>query len=413
MNQQIKQRIIQLNNDEIPSGYKNTEFGVFPCDWETKQLAQLLDFKNGVNADKDKYNSGIKMISVNDILTDRPIVYDSIQGQVDIDEDKLKEYGVTYGDILFQRSSETFEDSGKSNVYLDHDKTATYSGFVIRGKKKAEYEPYYLNEALRIGQVRKQIVRHAAGSQHINVGQDSLASVSVPFATLQEQSRIAEILMTWDKAIELQETMIDKLVAKKHSIIQCCFASEKCNTIIRFVDYIVEKSERNATKCTHIMSISNTHGFIDQEEQFSKQVASENVSQYKIVKKNYVAYNPSRINVGSIAVYEKEEIGIISPMYTVFECNGIDPRFFLLILNTDRGKYEIKSRLAGSVRDSLAFDELQDIKMNVPDPKEWEKIINIFELFNKTIQLEKDKLDLLKQQRKALQQYLLNGIVRV
>lgn len=116
MDKEVKQRIEQLNNGEIPKGYKKTDFGIFPSDWKTRQLDQLLDFKNGINADKDKYHSGIKMISVNDILSDRPIVYDSIQGQVDIDEDTLKEFGVSYGDILFQRSSETYVDAGKSNV---------------------------------------------------------------------------------------------------------------------------------------------------------------------------------------------------------------------------------------------------------------------------------------------------------
>ena len=57
MNEQIKQRITQLNNGEVPSGYKKTEIGVFPTGWQTTTLDKLLDFKNGVNADKEKYSS--------------------------------------------------------------------------------------------------------------------------------------------------------------------------------------------------------------------------------------------------------------------------------------------------------------------------------------------------------------------
>ena len=69
MKPEIKKRIEELNSGKIPKGYKKTEFGVFPCDWKLISLKELLDFKNGVNADKEKYNSGVKMISVMDSIT--------------------------------------------------------------------------------------------------------------------------------------------------------------------------------------------------------------------------------------------------------------------------------------------------------------------------------------------------------
>ena len=413
MNEQIKQRINQLNNGEVPIGYEKTEIGTFPVGWKTTTLDKLLEFKNGVNADKEKYNSGVKMISVMDILTDSPIYYDKIKGQVDIDEKTLDTYSVTYGDILFQRSSETFEDAGKSNVYLDKDRTATYSGFVIRGKKKADYNPYFLNEALRIGQVRNQIIRNAAGSQHINVGQDSLAKIIVPLASDVEQSNIAEILMKWDEAIELQEEFLHTLEIKRMAILQSFFSKEKCSNWIKLSDYVKEVSNRNNIGCQNVKSVSNKNGFIDQSSQFSKQVASEDVSKYKVVTKDCVAYNPSRINVGSIAIYNEDTPGIVSPMYVVFKCVNMDPRFLLLLLETARGKYEVKSYLSGSVRDSLAFEDLKSIEIAVPPKEKWGEIVDILNIIDAQHSLYNYKLSFLKRQRKALQQYLLNGIVRV
>ena len=413
MNEQIKQRINQLNNGEVPIGYEKTEIGTFPVGWKTTTLDKLLEFKNGVNADKEKYNSGVKMISVMDILTDSPIYYDKIKGQVDIDEKTLDTYSVTYGDILFQRSSETFEDAGKSNVYLDQDRTATYSGFVIRGKKKADYNPYFLNEALRIGQVRNQIIRNAAGSQHINVGQDSLAKIIVPLASDVEQSNIAEILMKWDEAIELQEEFLHTLEIKRMAILQSFFSKEKCSNWIKLSDYVKEVSNRNNIGCQNVKSVSNKNGFIDQSSQFSKQVASEDVSKYKVVTKDCIAYNPSRINVGSIAIYNEDTPGIVSPMYVVFKCVNMDPRFLLLLLETARGKYEVKSYLSGSVRDSLAFEDLKSIELAVPPKEKWGEIVDILNIIDAQYSLYNDKLSFLKRQRKALQQYLLNGIVRV
>ena len=183
MTEEIQKRIEAIKAGKVPDGYKKSIVGIVPSEWQEKRLSDLLRFQNGVNAEKEKFNSGIKMISVMDILDERPIVYDAIRGQVDIDEKALNNYSVTYGDILFQRSSETVEDAGKSNVYMDRDKTATYSGFVIRGKKIADYDPIYLNELLKTTGVRQQIIKYAAGSQHINVSQDSLARVRVCLAT--------------------------------------------------------------------------------------------------------------------------------------------------------------------------------------------------------------------------------------
>ena len=159
-------------------------------------------------------------------------------------------------------------------------------------------------------------------------------------------------------------------------------------------------------------SVSNTRGFIDQSEQFSKIVASEDMSNYKIVKQNYIAYNPSRINVGSIALYEGVTDCIVSPMYIVFSCKNISPKFLLLLLETERGWYEIKSHLSGSVRNSLSFDDLRDITL--PLPKEDSLyIVQLFETIDKEISIKNKYLEKLKEQRKSLQQLLLTGIVRV
>ena len=227
MTEEIQKRIEAIKAGKTPDGYKKAVVGIVPSEWQEKRLSDLLEFQNGVNAEKEKFNSGVKMISVMDILDERPIIYDAIRGQVDIDEKALNNYSVTYGDILFQRSSEIVEDAGKSNVYLDRDKTATYSGFVIRGKKIANYDPVYLNELLKTTGVRRQIIKYAAGSQHINVSQDSLARVSVCLAREEEQKRIAKILLKWNKAVELQGQLIEKLELQKKALVQRLLAPTK------------------------------------------------------------------------------------------------------------------------------------------------------------------------------------------
>lgn len=102
MTEEIQKRIEAIKAGKVPDGYKKAVVGIVPSEWQEKRLSDLLKFQNGVNAEKEKFNSGIKMISVMDILDERPIVYDAIRGQVDIDEKALNNYSVTYGDILFK-----------------------------------------------------------------------------------------------------------------------------------------------------------------------------------------------------------------------------------------------------------------------------------------------------------------------
>ena len=222
MKSEIKKRIEQVRHGNVPDGYKKTEVGIFPCEWTVYRLGQLLEFKNGINAEKERFGQGIKLISVQDILTEAPITYDSIRSAVDIDCKQVEKFTVTYGDVLFQRSSENYEDAGTSNVYLDSENKAVFSGFVIRGKKIGEYNPIYLNALLRTAYVRKNIIRKAAGAQHVNIGQESLKKIVVVLASEREQKKIAEILTTQDRVIELQEKKIKELQRFKKLAWACC-----------------------------------------------------------------------------------------------------------------------------------------------------------------------------------------------
>lgn len=151
------------------------------------------------------------------------ITYDVTLGQVDIDEKTLESYSVTYGDILFQRSSETREDAGTSNVYLDKDKTATFGGFVIRGKKKAEYEPLYLKYVLDSFGARKQIMRCAAGVQHFNVSQDDLANVTIKLPNMEVQKKIADFISKIDQRISAENKKRDAYIKLKKALLQQMF----------------------------------------------------------------------------------------------------------------------------------------------------------------------------------------------
>jgi len=168
-----------------------------------------------------------------DILSNNVITYDCIRASVEITAEELKSFIVKKGDILFQRSSETLEDVGRANVYID-DKPAVFGGFVIRGKKKSEYNPLFFKYLLATPYARRKIIPMGAGAQHFNIGQEGLSKVKLYFPILQEQHKIASLLQLIDERIATQNKIIEDLKKLKSAFIKSCFLINKeKNTLFR------------------------------------------------------------------------------------------------------------------------------------------------------------------------------------
>ena len=207
-----------INNEHKKLNVPNVRFPEFKGEWEEHYLSDYLDFKNGLNPKPDKFGKGIKFISVMDILNNTVITNDCIRASVDVTEKELSDFSVEKGDMLFQRSSETLEDVGRANVYMD-DKTAVFGGFVIRGKRKGEYDPQYFNYLLRSPFARKRIIPMGAGAQHFNIGQEGLSKVKLHFAIIEEQNKIGKMLSLLDERISFQNKIIEDLKKLKCAII--------------------------------------------------------------------------------------------------------------------------------------------------------------------------------------------------
>ena len=200
-------------------------FPEFTEPWEQHLTTDFFEFKNGLNPDVKRFGTGIKFISVMDILNNRYITYDKIISAVEAKDSDLRDFGVNYGDMLFQRSSETLEDVGRANVYLD-EKTALFGGFVIRGKKIGDYNPLFFRYLLSSPSVRKRIIVKGAGAQHFNIGQDGLSKVSLLVPLANEQDLIAQLFNAIDKRIEVQIGLIEDLQKLKAALYQKVFSSK-------------------------------------------------------------------------------------------------------------------------------------------------------------------------------------------
>lgn len=195
----------------------------FMDDWKQHKLGELLTFRNGFNGNSQQYGSGIPLISVMDILNNNFIFSDLIRSKAALNETEIKRYAVHYGDVLFQRSSETAEDAGTSNVYLDSQNIAVFGGFVICGRKIGDYDPVFLKYLLDSNKIRRQIVIRAQGAQHVNVSQDTLKDISIDLPSMSEQKMIGAHLYNLDNLITLQQRKLDQLQSLKKFMLQNLF----------------------------------------------------------------------------------------------------------------------------------------------------------------------------------------------
>ena len=366
-------------------------FKEFKNEWNEITLKKLLSFKNGINGDKDSYGYGIKYISVGDILNNTYITYDKIRGLIDINDKTLKENSVEYGDMVFQRSSETFNDIGQANVYLDKKQIATFGGFVIRGKKIGNYNPLFFNYLLKSPCNRKKVIVKGAGAQHYNISQEELEKIKVNFTGEKEQVKIANLFYSLDKKIELQKQKIEALKIYKRGLIKKIFGDIKDNDSIRLKDlYHFAYGEGNTNPDNGgIYPVYGANGkiggFNKYNAEYSVIIGHMGAYAGNVLfeeNKHFVTYN------GTIAI--PKNIKILRPKFGYY-----------MLLNTNLPRI-----CAGSGIPFLSYEILNNIKVKLPDIEAQEKCEKVLDKTEAKIKLEKRKFKNLSQLKKSLLQQM-------
>jgi type I restriction enzyme, S subunit len=150
--------------------------------------------------------------------------------------------------------------------------------------------------------------------------------------------------------------------------------------IVPLKEHIFEVSHRKGDTPAEVLSVTNSGGFVRSLDVFDKQVFSEDSSKYKLVRHNDLAYNPSRINVGSVARCHFRDGGAVSPMYVVFRCRAsLLPQYLLYFLKSQIGRQYINHRCVGAVRFQLRYSDLEQIELPIPPLVEQDRIIRILD----------------------------------
>lgn len=161
---------------------------------------------------------------------------------------------------------------------------------------------------------------------------------------------------------------------------------------VKLGDYIKEYSVKNKNnEDIPVYSVSNSLGFC--KDYFGKEVASKNKTTYKIVPRGCFAYNPSRINVGSVDWQNEEERVIVSPLYNVFSVSPLlDQQYLLYYLKSNVTLSRIRAVASGSVRDNLKLSMLYEFPIDLISLDQQYEVVSILNAVQKIIDLYQKEL---------------------
>ena len=243
--------------------------------------------------------------------------------------------------------------------------------------------------------------------------------------SLPEQHRIVSVLSLWDTAIAKQTAMIEQLTLRKRGLKQQLltgkkrlkgFEGEWKKCAIK--SFAKEVSIRNTDNKDYVvLSCTKYDGLVPSLEYFGKQIYSNDLSTYKVVPKNHFAYATNHIEEGSIGYQANFNNGLISPMYTVFETDKekVDDTYLFAVLKSHHLIYLYQAMMEGSInrRGGLRWDSFSTIKVNLPSLEEQKAISGFLQRSDKEIEIQKQKLSDLQEQKRGLMQQLLTGKRRV
>lgn len=402
-----KDRIAKINNGQVPEGYEKTSFGIFPCDWEKdKSLGDICEINPKTEALPNEF-----------IYIDLESVVDGklIQENV-IEKAKAPSRAqrvLQKNDVIYQM----VRPYQKNNfIFIQDD--GNYKYVASTGYAQLRSDNYgFLYQMVNSEYFCTQVLKKCTGTNYPAINSQDLAEVNCAYPkSEQEQSRIAQILMQWDKTIELQEKYIASLENRKKALMQRLLTPKEGWKKTKLSSILKERCLYNIKNNDYTHVTLGKSGIVDKTEQFDRDflVKDENKS-YKITRYNDLCYNPANLKFGVICL-NKYGDAIFSPIYITFEIdNKFNPDFIGAVLSSNNFINYIRKYEEGTVYERQAVKPSDFIlgEIFVPSIEIQNNIAKCILIFDQEISLQKQKIQKLIAQRKVLMQVLLTGIVRV
>ncbi|USQ13964.1 restriction endonuclease subunit S [Legionella lytica] len=400
-----------------------------PEGWLKRAIGDNITFSGGAQPPREVFQftlmeGYIRLIQIRDYKTDKFATYipkNKAKKTCSSDDVMIGRYGPPIFQIL--RGLE-----GAYNVAL-------IKAIPKKGVDK-NYMYYFLSRAPLLKYI-ESFSQRTSGQTGIEM--DLLRTYPMALPPLDEQIKIAQILSTWDKAITTTEKLLVNSEQQKKALIQQLLTGKKrfsrLSTSFNYTktrygtipadwehpairDICSQISEKNSTKANYpVLSCSKYDGFVDSLKYFKKKVYSDDTSAYRLIPRGCFGFPSNHIEEGSIGLQNSHDFGIVSPIYVVFRANPkrVNNQYLFALLKTEHYRQIFSAATNASVdrRGSLRWNEFSSIHVPLPTLEEQNEIASTLSLVDQEIEILKQTLDHLKEEKKALMQQLLTGKKRV
>jgi type I restriction enzyme S subunit len=413
MTPEIKQRIEQICRGEVPEGYKKGKLGIVPEEWNETSFSTLFTSTSDYTDDLKKYP--LYSLTIEDGITPKTERYE--RSHLVKKEDSYKI--VRPNDYAYNPMNLRFGAVARHKG----DMPVAVSGYYDIFTTVHESDLPFMDSFLTCGPMITYYNRVSTGSlvekQRVHFSQ--FLEFVLPLPSINERTKIAAILTTQDKVIELKEKRLAQKQRQKKHLMQQLLTGRKrlpgFNGTWKTDRLGKLFFERKETNCENLemLAITGTQGIIPRKELDLKDNSSEDKSKYLRVCVGDIGYNTMRMWQG-VSAYSNYE-GIVSPAYTILKpSSSINAKYFAYLFKMPEIIFLFYRFSQGLVDDTrnLKYENFKKIKVCYPpDMKEQTAIAEVLSTADHEIDLLQQDIEQEKQKKKALMQLLLTGIVRV
>lgn len=370
----------------------------------------------------------IKLNSYTDVQRDKLPAIKTVD-----DIERYRKACLKDGDIVIADTAED-ETVGKCTEIVNVHNTLVVSGLhTIPCRPQIKFAQAYLGYYMNSNAFHNKLLPIMQGVKVTSISKSALQNIDLAFPeSLEEQQKIAECLSSIDSYISSINEKVEQLKAHKKSLMQKLFP-QGGQTVpeYRFSEFpkdgtwkkmklgdvtTVINRRNKSSRSLPIYSISNKDGFVLQSEQFDgldSESRGYDISLYKIVGRNTFAYNPARINIGSIGYSGNLKEVLISSLYVCFKTTDeLDDEFLQCFLKTAEFNQAVENNVEGGIRSYLFYENFSRIRIALPSLQEQKKIATTILSIDDVISKYTNKVSLLNDYKKGLMQQLFPTITK-
>lgn len=240
------------------------------------------------------------------------------------------------------------------------------------------------------------------GSARETFSWDDMCDMDIELPPIEIQQKYVDVYNAMLANQQSYERGLDDLKLTCDAYIENLRRKTPCQAIGPYIDFANESNSEYVY--THVQGVESSGSFMDTRANMQ----GVDIGKYTVVHKGNIAYNPSRINIGSIAIYTGDEPCVVSPMYSVFKVIDTDkilPEYLMLWFGRTEFQRYTWYYAAGSVRDTFDFNLMQEVKFPIPSIETQKDIVDILTAYN----TRKEINEKLKSQIKNICPILIKG----